>query len=424
MNYHFPIYILKKRWFMLCLVVLLSPVALNGQSTLNDYLLHAASENLHLKAKYSLYLAALEKVDQQNALPDPTVSFGYFISPVETRVGAQRFKASLSQMFPWAGTRKVREQAATSLAKARFEEFMAAKNQLFLQVKTKWLALYELEQEIILARDNLGILKTYEPVTKTKYESNLVSLADLVRVQIKIDEVNTQLELLALKRPSLISDFNTLLSREITSEVFVADSLTFDQSTAYSLDSVLVAHPELKAARQNLEAIDAQITLADLKRKPNIGVGLDYAFVSKRSGVTLDDNGKDILMPMVSLSLPIFRKKNQAFKKEAEFRKESLLSSLQASENDLRNDWTKTDYALARATQELALYQSEIEKTNLLLRVLTTEYTNNSLDFEELLITQQKLLALKRSELYARVAYQEALFRKDYLTATTLNQLK
>ena len=40
-----------------------------------------------------------------------------------------------------------------------------------------------------------------------------------------------------------------------------------------------------------------------------IGFGLDYIPVEKRPNMDFADNGKDIFMPMVSLSLPIFNKK-------------------------------------------------------------------------------------------------------------------
>ena len=157
-----------------------------AQEQLADYLRLAAAENPTLKASYASYMAALQRVDQSKSLPDPTLSFGYFISPVETRVGAQQFKLSVSQMFPWMGTLKTQESLAAAQAKVQFEAFLEAKNQLFLKVQNAWLQLYSLEKEIALSQKNLGILESYEPITKTKYESNLVSLADLVRVQISI----------------------------------------------------------------------------------------------------------------------------------------------------------------------------------------------------------------------------------------------
>ncbi len=407
--------------FKYILIFILLGTGLRAQTQLDEYLRIAAEQNPGLKAKYELYLAALEHVNQQDALPDPTVSFGYFISPVETRVGAQRFKLSLSQMFPWTGTLKVREQAATSMAKIRFEEFQEVKNQLFLQVRTQWLMLYELEREIGIMQTNLNIVSTYEPITKTKYESNLVSLADLVRVQISIDDAKTKLDLLKLKRKPLLSDFNTLLNRELNSSVQLIETMSDTNSGSFSLDSALSQYPGINAAKARIEAMDFEIELADLKRKPNIGVGLDYGFISKRDGVTLEDNGKDILMPMVSLSLPIFGKKNRSLKKEAELKKQSAESMLLAEKNVVKNEWTKADYEIEVAETELALYQSEIEKTQILLRVLTSEYSNNNKNFEDLLRTQQRLLQLELDQVKAQVKYQRAIFHKDYLTGLTLS---
>ena len=203
--------------------------SLFSQTPLDGYLEKAAGQNPNLKAKFNMYLAALEKVEQQGSLPDPTVSFGYFISPVETRVGAQRFKAGLSQMFPWRGTLPKQKQLAASFAQVKFEEFQAAKNQLFLEIKNSYLALFELEKQIEINATNLELLKSFEPILKTKYESNLASLTDLVRVQIKIDEATTQLELLKLNREPLLSDFNTLLNNEIPLSIPQID-LSFELS--------------------------------------------------------------------------------------------------------------------------------------------------------------------------------------------------
>jgi outer membrane protein TolC len=401
--------------------MILMATSLFGQGQLDEYLRIAAEQNPSLRAKYNMYLASLERVNQQDVLPDPTVSFGYFISPVETRVGQQRMKFSISQMFPWMGTLKTKEQAAASVAKVRFEEFQGAKNELFLKVKTKWLALYELDKEIEIMEANLSIFRSYEPITKTKYESNLVSLADLIRVQIQIDDASTKVDLLKLKKKPLLSDFNTLLNRDLDIEIDLdlAADLMVDN---YQLDSALVNQPEIRALNAKLIALDYELELVELNRKPNIGVGLDYGVVSKREDIAVPDNGKDILMPMISLSLPIFGKKNKSLKKEVGLKQESVKEALIAAQNDIRNSWTQTDYEIESANTVLGLYQKEIEKTELLLKVLTTAYSNNNSDFEALLTTQQRLLQLELAVVKANIKQQEALFQKDYLTTSTLNQ--
>ena len=94
---------------------------------LDKYLVLAAENNPQIRSRYKEYLAALEKVVQEGTLPDPQISFGYFIQPVETRVGAQQATASFSQMFPWFGTLDAQERVAAERAQARLQLFEDAK---------------------------------------------------------------------------------------------------------------------------------------------------------------------------------------------------------------------------------------------------------------------------------------------------------
>ncbi|MFY0593945.1 TolC family protein [Roseivirga sp.] len=411
------------RRFNYIILLLIFSTAAYAQMSLNDYLKIAAEENPMLKAKFKMYMAALEKVNQTGSLPDPTLTFGYFISPVETRVGAQKFRLAIAQMFPWMGTLKARERASASLAKVQFEAFQEAKSELFYQVQTKWLAIYVLRRELSIMSANLEILRTFEPVTKTKYEANLVSLADLIRVQINIENAETELEIAKMKEGVLISDFNTSINRSPESPVITAPFSVLINEDVSSEDS-LFNQPRIKAIKANIQSMTDAEVLADLRRKPNIGFGLEYGFVSKRSGVTLSDNGKDILLPTVSMSLPIFGKKNRSFKKEAVLKRESFEAELVSVKNDLKNEWNSVAFEKTSAEKQLEKFQSEIEKVEVLLNVLTSEYSNNNRDFETLLSTQQRLLQLQLAQINAQAQLQKTAFKKGYLTSQTLNQIR
>ena len=115
------------------------------EEPLQGYLKIAAENNPELKSIFNSYLATLERMPQAKALPDPTVMFNIFTSPVETRVGAQNAGISLSQAFPWFGQLKSQEQAVAMLAKARFEAFEDAKNRIFFDIRSTYYDLYVLE---------------------------------------------------------------------------------------------------------------------------------------------------------------------------------------------------------------------------------------------------------------------------------------
>ena len=155
-----------------------------GQS-LEDYLKIAEDNNPEVKANYQVYLAIIEKSKQVTALPDPKVSLGYFISPVETRVGPQQAKLSLSQSLPWFGTLDTKRSVFEEKAKAQLQVVEEVKNKLHLEVKTTWYQLFELERILELTKENLIILKTYDNLAISKYEVAQTSLVDVIRVQLQ-----------------------------------------------------------------------------------------------------------------------------------------------------------------------------------------------------------------------------------------------
>ena len=97
------------------------------------------------------------------------LSFGYFVSPVETRVGPQRAKFSLVQMFPWFGTNGTKVNATEFNAQAKYHEFLDRKNELYYQVKKAYYPILELKEHIRWQEENLEILNTYKRLSTTSF---------------------------------------------------------------------------------------------------------------------------------------------------------------------------------------------------------------------------------------------------------------
>ena len=74
--------------------------------SLYNYLEIAAKNNPTVLQRYAEYQAALQKVPQVGSLPDPDISLGVFLSPMELVGGNQVADIRLMQMFPWFGVLK------------------------------------------------------------------------------------------------------------------------------------------------------------------------------------------------------------------------------------------------------------------------------------------------------------------------------
>jgi len=89
---------------------------LTESSGLSDYLAYAALNNPGLEAAFNRWKAALERVPQVKALPDPRFEYKYFIKEVETRVGPQQHSFGVSQVLPWFGKLDLRGEVAGEAA--------------------------------------------------------------------------------------------------------------------------------------------------------------------------------------------------------------------------------------------------------------------------------------------------------------------
>ncbi|MEX2591094.1 MAG: TolC family protein, partial [Chitinophagales bacterium] len=377
-------------------------------------------------AKYKEYEAALEKIPQVNSLADPVFSFGYFISPVETRVGPQRARFSLSQMFPWFGTLKAQGDAATLMAEAKFQSFIDVRNKLFYRVAAAYYPLYELQHWQQIEQENIEILESYKSVATKKFENGKAAMADVLRVDIMLNDAITNLKILKDKEQPLRVSFNKLLNRNENDSISIVDSIDYKEFSAeYYNDSLFENHPLLSELDLKIKAAEAGELAAKKKGLPQIGLGLDYVIIGERTDLSgaaasdLNDNGKDAFMPMLSVGIPIYRSKYKAAVKENRLMQESYALQKQEQENALKSNIEMQWFELRQQLDLLKLYEQQIQSSRQTLNLLYSAYSNDNSDFEEVLRMQQQLLKYRKMKATALAQYNIGLAKFNYLTAKT-----
>jgi outer membrane protein TolC len=186
---------------------------LTESSGLSDYLAYAALNNAGLKAAFERWKASMEQVPQAKSLPDPKFTYGYFIQEVETRVGPQRHKFGITQVFPWFGEIEARSDAAAASAKAARKRYEAAKLKLFFEVKDAFYEYVYLARAVEIARENLELIRHFEEVARTKYIVAAAGHPDVIRAQIELAKLEDQLKTLEDLRKPLVARLNAVLNR-------------------------------------------------------------------------------------------------------------------------------------------------------------------------------------------------------------------
>lgn len=448
---------------VMILISLLSSLSEIKGQTIDDYLKIAAQNNPAVKAKYQEYYAALEKVPQAGSLPDPQLSFSMFIGRdglfMERLMGEQLTELSIMQMFPWAGSLAAAKDEASYMAQMQFAAFQESKINLYHDVRSVWYNLYRIDKELLLLEEEKIILKTYEQLALTRFKtgssgapgssttapvqnttdtqpaasgsgmnmggntqassmrSNQTmstgmsggssgSMVDVLLVQLQIKELDTQISLLKSSRKPLEIKFNNLLNRQSNEVIIIADTLQPTELPALLSiirDSVIQNHPMVKMYEWDEKVRETQQRMATLMGRPMIGVGLSYMVFRQRydelMNVTM--GGENMFMPMVTLSLPIYRKKYNAQRKEAEYLQQSARYNKEAVQLDLINELENMLYDYESSLERLNLLQAQRELINQTIRLMITAYSTGITSMEEILRQRQTLLNFRQQQLSA-----------------------
>lgn len=407
---------MKKIKYILAIIFMLAASALTAQDDLNGYLKTAAENNPGLKARFSEYMAALEIVPQVKALPDPQVAFGYFIQPVETRVGPQQFKISISQMFPWIGTLKAKENLAIQAAKANLEAFEEAKSKLFNEIRSTYFNTYFNHKAIEITMENIGILNTFRKLANIKFESGLVSAVDEYRIEIEIGELENHLALLKDQKVVLEVMFNNLLNRDNNDPVLTPELLwndNFPLTKQAALDLIKLLNHQLLGLDFQQAALLFRQEVATNMGKPSFMIGMGYTIVGKGEN---NMAGTDAFMfPNVGISIPLYRNKYKAMVQEvvflAEAKENERANKANMLETLFENGWKE----YLDANRRVDLFVSQLNLAKKSARILETDYATGNKNFEEVLRMERKILKFNLELEKARTDKQAAIAFINYL---------
>lgn len=385
---------MKNKNIIILVVLILSFVSSKGQS-LDSLLNKAYLKNPEINALRLEYEAALQKAPQVGQLQDPTIGIGVPALRPETRLGAQVLMLSATQMFPWFGTLNAKKDVVLTMAKSKYERITVAKLNIDYKLKTAYFNLALINEEQSIMNKNIRLLEVLEKVTLAKVESGKTLFSDVLTVQMKRAELQNQVLILESQKSRFSGEINEVLNEDIDSQVII-DSLSISLANInYDLEAFKTKiennHPLINQIDWNIETSQNELALNTKSGLPSFGLGLDYSLINNRTDANPAFNGRDILVPKLMLTLPIYRKSYSAKKQEETlkieaygFQKEQLTNLI------LRNIQTfKSEYDASVISYELA--QSQIKRLNSTYDILLIDYSTKAQRFNELMQIQNEI---------------------------------
>jgi len=424
--------------------------------SLNNYLEIAAKNNPVVQQKFYEYQAALQKVNQVGSLSDPELSLGVFLKPMELVSGNQVADIRLMQMFPWFGVLRNAKDEMSLMANAKYELFRDAKLQVFYDTQKSWYELIRIRKAISISEKNAEILKVIERLALERHKSapfggsgtpssgtsvpsvsiktgnsgssamqtmnagqvnsgssatnqpaasmqtasmGLSSggpgLADLFRIRIETGDLENSIALLKNQEQSKIALFNSYLNRPSVTPVFTVETFTADSLdlplTAVS-DSILAKNPMLGMLEFEKRSVEARQKMIKGMGYPMVGLGLNYSLINKSEMFSSSMNGKDMVMPMVTVTLPIYRKRYHAMMKEADLLRSATVQNSRATANSLQSEYYEAVQLYRDARRRIKLYNDQFQLASQSLDLMLKSFSTSSSGLTDVLRVRQQTL--------------------------------
>jgi outer membrane protein TolC len=248
-------------------------------------------------------------------------------------------------------------------------------------------------------------------------------MSDVLRVQLEMVEVENNIESILSEIAAEKAKFNALLNRPVDREVILPDSIVkvpffFDEGV--TMDEIENQNPMLDMLAEEELAYRAKGEMEQKMSYPMFGIGLQYMLIGESATAPMDQGmepemtGMDMIMPMVSITLPIYRNKYKAEQRESRFLWQSAREKYNNTLNMLQSDLFKLKQQLDDAERKIALYKKQEQLARTTYQLVVQEYVSAKSDLTNVIQVQRQLLdyQLRTAEAIAEYNTRVASIRK------------
>ena len=239
-------------------------------------------------------------------------------------------------------------------------------------------------------------------------------LADIYRIQIETGDLENNISLLKNQRNSIMALFNTYLNRTVTTPVFIYENISVDTlnlSLSAVSDSMLINNPMLGMLDFEKQSLEARKKMVTRMGYPMVGIGLNYSLISKTQfpmGLP-SMNGKDMIMPMLVVTLPIYRKKYNSMIDESELLKTATSQNYENTANSLRAEYYQAVQLFQDSKRRIKLYDNQYQLASKSFDLMLKSFSASSSELTDVLRIRQQTLDYELKQVQAAADFNTAI---------------
>lgn len=367
----------------------------NKEDSLAVYIAEAIRNNPGLKSEYQTYQAQMANAQGAGVLSDPQLSVGLFPQAMHHVNGKQLATITIMQMFPWFGTLKAGREQMEYKAQEAYQKFREKSLSTAFNVEKQWYSILATQEKVKAVKQKRALLNDIKKVAIYLYKNYTAGrdtkMSDQLRLDAEEERLKEQTESLETQLTLQKQQFNITLHRQPNAALSLPDSITLRQMPTFNWTEIERNNPKLAQYSAIQKAFKSQEEQTRAKGMPMIGVGLQYMLNGKVDMPMMPNmNGKDMVMPMVSVTIPIYRKKITSAIHSAQLMERSAAYNYQSQLDALQSTYLSIEQRADDIKRKLKLYESEVSLLNRTLELMQKEYTTGATSLTDILQTTRE----------------------------------
>lgn len=384
-----------------------SLAGIDSQATLDTLIQIALRNRSGLKSSHAKWQESLAMKGSAGALENPILSYSYGYNKFSEPVGPDRQKFGIMQPLPWLGLLGARKNAAAFNADADYQSYLAEELATVFAVKAAYYEYYYVTRQLALTSENFNLMRQFEEVIRTRYQSGLAMHPDLIKSQIELGQMEEMIrgmeQMLLPARTRILSLLNLHQDTELPEPIAPA-VLEFAFSTDSLVSLAESNSPILSSISKQIESRQADVSVVKKMSYPELMLGVEYERATLLNDMTFEEETMNEYMLSVQVTLPIWFGKNRAMRDAARARVRMSEFMHQEERNEIASMIAMANFKYADALRKLRLYQyGLIPKAKEALEVSFTAYQSGQIDFLMLLDAQRQVLDFELTAERARV---------------------
>ena len=236
------------------------------------------ARNPELTATRKQWEAATNRIAQVRSLDDPILSLQLWNVPQPFNVArTENHIFGLSQNLPFPGKLGLKGEVASRSAEMTEQSVHAKERELVVRLKQAYYDLFLMQKTIQIHHEQVELLRQFFEIANAKFRAGKGSQADVFKAQVELSLLQQQLPVLEQRRKTAAAMLNTLLDRDPSSPLGLAQEpspLPIEQPLDDLHSLALNDRPELKAAELDVQRSEQSRALAQRQYYPDFNVAV------------------------------------------------------------------------------------------------------------------------------------------------------